>query len=100
MSFTRSMKEGGSNCFPSRSPVCKLSYIAEGGSIRYCGVKCQRDHRPKHKKECKKRAGKLRDEVVLFKQPESSCFGNCPICCVPAYLSTKIGFGSCCSKLG
>ena len=24
--------------------------------VRYCGVECQREHRPKHKKACKKRA--------------------------------------------
>jgi len=39
--------------------------------VKYCSVKCQKDHRPQHKKECKKRAAELRDEL-LFKQPESS----------------------------
>eukprot|EP00985_Skeletonema_marinoi_P016042 scaffold8511_cov134-Skeletonema_marinoi.AAC.1 len=28
--------------------------------VRYCGVECQREHRPKHKKACKKRAAELR----------------------------------------
>mmetsp|Transcript_12051 Transcript_12051/g.19897 ORF Transcript_12051/g.19897 Transcript_12051/m.19897 type:complete len:315 (-) Transcript_12051:215-1159(-) len=50
--------------------------------VRYCGVKCQREHRPKHKKECKKIAAELHDEI-LFKQPESSDLGDCPICCLP-----------------
>ena len=27
--------------------------------VKYCGVKCQREHRPQHKKECKKRAAEL-----------------------------------------
>jgi len=40
-------------------------------SVRYCGVKCQTDHRPQHDRECKKRAAELRDKT-LFKQPESS----------------------------
>ena len=66
--------------------------------VRYCGVKCQRDHRPKHKKECKQRAAELRDEI-LFKQPESSHYGDCPICYLPVSLDTeKSVFHSCCSK--
>eukprot|EP00984_Skeletonema_dohrnii_P028597 scaffold18652_cov83-Skeletonema_dohrnii-CCMP3373.AAC.1 len=69
---------------------CACCGIAEGDDIklktctacksaRYCSVKCQKDHRPKHKGACKKRAAELRDEL-LFKQPESSHFGDCPIC--------------------
>ena len=66
--------------------------------VKYCSVKCQKDHRPKHKKECKKRAAELRDEL-LFKQPESSHFGDCPICCLPLHLDDKKSFMmSCCSK--
>jgi len=48
-------------------------------SVRYCSVKCLTDHRSQHKRECKKRAAELRDEI-LFKQPESSHKGDCPIC--------------------
>jgi hypothetical protein len=66
--------------------------------VRYCGVKCQRDHWPKHKKACKKRAAELRDEV-LFKQPESSHLGDCPICCLPLLIDTKQSFHACCSKV-
>ena len=66
--------------------------------VKYCSVKCQRDHRPKHKRECKKRAAELRDEL-LFKQPESSCFGDCPICCLPLPVDPKkTVLFSCCSK--
>ena len=66
--------------------------------VRYCGVKCQKEHRPKHKKECRKRAAELRDEL-LFKQPESSCFGDCPICMVPLPLDpSKTAMTGCCSK--
>jgi len=32
--------------------------------------------------ECKKRAAELRDEI-LFRQPISSHFGDCPICFLP-----------------
>ena len=66
--------------------------------VKYCGVKCQKEHRSKHKKECKKRAAELRDEL-LFKQPESSHHGDCPICCLPLPLDNrKSGLYSCCSK--
>eukprot|EP00984_Skeletonema_dohrnii_P007364 scaffold2671_cov81-Skeletonema_dohrnii-CCMP3373.AAC.4 len=56
----------------------KLKKCTACKSVRYCGVKCQKEHRPQHKKECKKRAAELRDEI-LFKQPESSDLGDCPI---------------------
>ena len=65
--------------------------------VRYCSVKCQKEHRPKHKKECKKRAAELRDEI-LFRQPESS-YGDCPICYLPLPIDTqKSRLFSCCGK--
>jgi tetratricopeptide (TPR) repeat protein len=68
-------------------------------SVRYCGVKCQRDHRLQHKRACKKRAAEFRDEL-LFKQPESSHLGDCPICMIPLPLDPeKSIMMSCCSKL-
>jgi len=60
----------------------KLKKCTACKSVRYCSVKCQKDHRAKHKRACKKRAAELRDEIV-FKQPESSHLGDCPICCLP-----------------
>eukprot|EP00985_Skeletonema_marinoi_P006763 scaffold2956_cov91-Skeletonema_marinoi.AAC.1 len=58
-----------------------------------------RDHRPQHKKECKKRAAELRDEI-LFKQPESSYEGDCPICCLPISLDQpRSTMMTCCSKI-
>ncbi len=89
--------------------LCASCGVAEGDDIklkrctacflvRYCSVKCQREHRPQHKKECKKRAAELRDEL-LFKQPESSHVGDCPICCLPMPIELrKTVFMSCCSK--
>ena len=72
---------------------CNACYL-----VRYCSVKCQKEHRPKHKKECKKRAAELRDEI-LFKQPDSNCFGDCPICCLPLPNDqTKTTMSGCCSK--
>ena len=61
-------------------------------------MKCQKEHRPQHKKECKKRAAELRDEI-LFKQPESSYLGDCPICCLPLPIDlTKSVVNACCCK--
>ena len=66
--------------------------------VKYCSIKCQKDHRPKHKRECKKRAAELYDEL-LFKQPESSHLGDCPICCLPLPIDKKKSvLMSCCSK--
>lgn len=71
--------------------ACKL--------VRYCSVECQKDHRSKHKKLCKNRAAELRDEL-LFKQPETSHLGDCPICFLPQPLDEqKSSMETCCSKL-
>ena len=67
-------------------------------SILWC-IKCQKDHRSKHKKACKKRAAELRDEI-LFKQPENHHFGDCPICCLPLMIEGEENFmATCCSKI-
>jgi len=71
--------------------ACKL--------VRYCSVKCQREHRPQHKKTCKKWAVESRDEL-LFKQPESSHRRDCPICFLPLPLDlSKSVQRACCSKV-
>eukprot|EP00986_Skeletonema_menzelii_P011569 scaffold6007_cov73-Skeletonema_menzelii.AAC.1 len=67
--------------------------------VKYCSVNCQREHEAEHKKECKKRAAELHDEI-LFKQPESIHHGDCPICCLPLSIDVKKStLMSCCSKL-
>ncbi|KAK1747254.1 zf-MYND and TPR domain-containing protein [Skeletonema marinoi] len=72
---------------------CNACYL-----VKYCSVKCQKEHRPKHKRECKKRAAELRDEL-LFKQPESCHLGDCPICCLPLSVDeSNSTMMSCCSK--
>lgn len=100
-----SADEGGRN-----KACCASCGIAEGGDVklkdctacklvRYCGVKCQREHRPQHKKECKKRAAELYDEL-LFKQPESIHRGDCPICCLPLSVDKqKSVLMGCCLKM-
>ena len=70
------------SCGIAESDDVKLMKCTGCYLVRYCSVKCQKEQRPKHKKECKKRAAELRDEI-LFKQPESGHLGDCPICCLP-----------------
>ena len=67
--------------------------------VRYCSDECQEDHRSQHEVACKKRAAELREEL-LFKQPESTHLGDCPICSLPLSLekSTSTMF-ECCSKV-
>ena len=70
--------------------ACKL--------VRYCSVGCQRSHRPKHKKACKQRLAKLRDDL-LMEQPESTHLGDCEICCLPLPLDCqKYSINACCCK--
>eukprot|EP00985_Skeletonema_marinoi_P015989 scaffold8452_cov79-Skeletonema_marinoi.AAC.1 len=67
--------------------------------VRYCSDKCQEDHRQQHEAMCKERAVELRDEI-LFRQPEGSYLGDCPICCLPLPLDTnKYVKYFCCSKV-
>ena len=76
----------------------KLKKCDDCDLVKYCSDECQEDHRPKHEEDCKKRAAELRDEL-LFKQPESSHLGDCPICCLPLSIDpTKSTLTSCCSK--
>jgi len=86
------------SCGIAANDDVKLKNCTACHLVKYCGVKCQREHRSKHKRECKKRAAELHDEI-LFKQPESSHHGDCPICCLPLSLDEqKSGMMTCCSK--
>ena len=69
---------------------CCANCGAEGGislkackscmHVKYCNAECQKNHWPKHKKQCKLRAAELRDEA-LFKDPPAK--EDCPICFLP-----------------
>ena len=68
--------------------ACKL--------VKYCNATCQKAHRPKHKKECKKRAAEIFDEA-LFKQPPPN--DDCDVCCLPLPLDQEEKtYYSCCGK--
>ena len=82
---------GGDDIILKRCNGCYL--------VRYCSIKCQKDHRKQHKRTCKKRAAELHDEI-LFKLPESNHFGDCPICCLPIPIDPQKSTSyCCCSKL-
>ncbi len=67
--------------------------------VKYCGVNCQKNHRSLHKRACKKRLAELRDDR-LFTQPDGSCYGECPICCLPLPIDmSKSTIRTCCSKI-
>jgi len=63
--------------------------------VRYCSVACQKNHRPKHKKHCKKRAAELHDEA-LFREPPPK--EDCPICFLPLPRQTQTSYLTCCGK--
>eukprot|EP00984_Skeletonema_dohrnii_P033577 scaffold30575_cov136-Skeletonema_dohrnii-CCMP3373.AAC.1 len=76
-----------------------LKDCADCDLVRYCSIDCEQGNRSHHKDTCKKRVAELRDEL-LFKQPESSHLGDCPICMIPLPLDTmKTRMEACCSKV-
>mmetsp|Transcript_25967 Transcript_25967/g.39234 ORF Transcript_25967/g.39234 Transcript_25967/m.39234 type:complete len:237 (-) Transcript_25967:375-1085(-) len=86
------------SCGIEESHDIKLKSCTACKLVRYCSVKCQREHRPKHKQECKKRAAELHD-AILFRQPASSHLGDCPICLVPLPIDENESCHlTCCSK--
>src|SRR6056300_134398 len=78
--------------------VCASCGIAEVDNVKlkkctcelvsYCSDECREEHREQHEEECKKRVKELHDKK-LFTQPDSSCFGECPICFLPMPLDNE-----------
>lgn len=87
------------SCGIAESDDEKLKKCNDCDLVRYCSDKCQQDHRSQHEASCKERAAELRDKI-LFRQPESSHLGDCPICCLPLPLTVdKVNVYCCCSKI-
>ena len=87
------------NCGVAEVDEIKLkSKDCDGGDlVKYCSDKCMEEHREQHEEECKKRGQELHDNK-LFKQPERSHRGECPLCFLPMPLRSKnSSFYSCCS---
>jgi len=96
------LEEGGAtemccaSCGIAEVDDVKLQKCEDCDLVRYCSDKCQKNHRPQHERACKERATELRDEI-LFRQPESSYLGDCPICFLP--IAVEFFVQSCCSKM-
>ena len=86
------------SCGKAEADDVKLKICTACRLVKYCSVECQKNHRPKHKKACKKRMAEIRDDR-LFQQPDESYLGECPICCLPLLLDlTKSRMMACCCK--
>eukprot|EP00985_Skeletonema_marinoi_P006561 scaffold2836_cov95-Skeletonema_marinoi.AAC.7 len=92
------------SCGIAQVDELKLMECTDCDLVKYCSDACQKNHISQHEQACNKRAAELREEI-LFKQPESSHDGDCPICCLPLPLDlssldeSKSTLMSCCSKL-
>ena len=86
-------------CGKAEGDDIKLKRCTACDLVKYCSDECERDNISQHLSACQKRAAGLRDKI-LFKQPESSHLGDCPICCLPIPLDKKkSSLMSCCCKL-
>ncbi len=87
------------SCGTAEVDDVKLRECSGCDLVRYCSDACQRDHKLQHEEACKERAAELRDEL-LFKQPEGTLMGDCPICMNPLSLYLeRLSLKSCCSKV-
>eukprot|EP00984_Skeletonema_dohrnii_P002709 scaffold941_cov93-Skeletonema_dohrnii-CCMP3373.AAC.6 len=68
-------------------------------ACKLAAVECQKNHRSQHNAREGPLTAELHDEL-LFKQPESSHLGDCPICFIPIPLDPKkiYAINSCCCK--
>ena len=85
------------SCGISEIDDIKLKECDDCDLVKYCSDECRKNHKLEHEEDCKKRAAELRDEL-LFKQPESSHLGDCPICSVPLPIDSRFIMFNCCSK--
>ncbi len=94
----QALDEVCASCGKAAVDNVKLKMCTACKLVKYCNVECQKNHRPQHKKACKKRAAEIRDDR-LFRQPDGSCYGECPICCLPLPIDKVSNMNSCCCKV-
>ena len=88
------------NCGKAGGDGVKLRNCTACLLVKYCGVDCQRAHRKKHKKACKKRASELKDERLYRLGHERPEGDFCPICTLPIPLPMEkhSAINVCCMK--
>jgi len=86
------------NCGKGEENTHSLKACTACRMVKYCNRECQIAHRPQHKKECKKRAAELHDEL-LFKRPPPEN-EDCTICflTMPS-IHTGRTYQTCCGKM-
>jgi TPR repeat protein len=85
------------NCGKGEEAGINLKACTACKLVKYCNRDCQIAHRSQHKKECKKRAKELHDEL-LFKQPPP--LEDCAICFLRLpTLGTGTVYMACCGKV-
>ena len=75
--------EACAHCGKHGSDTVKLKNCTACLLVKYCGVDCQRAHRTRHKKACKRRAAELKDEQLYCQGHERPEGDFCPICTMP-----------------
>ncbi len=86
------------NCGVAEVDEVKLEDCDRCDLVKYCSDKCSEEHREQHEEECKKRKAELHDKK-LFRQPDETHLGECPICFLPMPLDPQqCVFHPCCSK--
>mmetsp|Transcript_13820 Transcript_13820/g.23573 ORF Transcript_13820/g.23573 Transcript_13820/m.23573 type:complete len:384 (+) Transcript_13820:113-1264(+) len=92
---------------PEPEDICANCGKAGGGDVKlkkcngcllvkYCGIDCQKAHRPVHKVACKKRAAELHEEKLFAEPPGRE---ECPVCFLRMpFEQEKISYKACCGK--
>jgi hypothetical protein len=86
------------NCGVAEVDEIKLEDCDGCKTVRCCGDNCEQVDQEKHDEKCQKRVARMHDDN-LFRQPDGTHFGECPICFLPMPLDPqKITFKPCCGK--
>ncbi|EJK43952.1 hypothetical protein THAOC_37554 [Thalassiosira oceanica] len=92
--------EACANCGKEGSDAIKLKNCTACFLVKYCSVDCQKIHRKKHKKACKKRVAELKDEKLYGQGHERAEGDFCPLCflAIPFPVAGHAQIFICCMK--
>ena len=98
MMSSAAMDEADEVCASCGVPAGDDIKLKNCNACKLAAVECQKNHRPQHNPREGPLTAELHDEL-LFKQPESTHLGDCPICFNPLPLDPKkSAINSCCCK--